>query len=138
MGKIKNYDRALYESINAGLREIIAPYKLIQLGEEIALTYTPDAYEHAMAFLCLNDIPHTFTFNPISPKLRARVVMVTWTEDDGTEKNLAWWEKTLLPTTTWFVLRKIGRTKWIFMALPFLQPRNIIIGAIRFLVCAKQ
>lgn len=103
MSKIKNFDCAQYESINAGLREIITPYKLIQLGEEVALTYTPDAYEHAMAFLCLNDIPHTFTFNPVNPKLRARVVMVTWTEDDGTEKNLAWWEKD--PSTDCYLVR---------------------------------
>lgn len=93
MSKIKNYDRALYESINAGLREVITPYKFVQLGEEIALTYTPKAYEHAMTFLCLNDIPHTFTFNPVNPELHARVVMVAWTEDDGTEKNMGWWEK---------------------------------------------
>ena len=93
MSKIKNYDRALYESIETGLRAVIRPHRFIQLGQALALTYTPKAYEEAMAFLCINDIPHTFTYNPINSKLGARVLTITWTEDDGTEKNLAWWEK---------------------------------------------
>lgn len=93
MSKIKNYDRALYESIEIGLRAVISLHRFVQLGEVLALTYTPKAYEEAMAFLCVNDIPHTFTYNPINSKLGARVLTVTWSEDDGTEKNLAWWEK---------------------------------------------
>ena len=51
MSKIKNYDRALYESIEAGLRAVISPHRFVQLGEVLALTYTPKAYEEAMAFL---------------------------------------------------------------------------------------
>ena len=41
MSKIKNYDRALYESIEAGLRAVIRPYRFTQLGQVLALTYTP-------------------------------------------------------------------------------------------------
>ena len=92
MGKIKNYDRALYESIESGLRELMKPYRLDKPEEILACTYSPDAYEQAAAFLCINDIPHGFSICPISSKLRARVVMVTWMEDNGKEHNLAWWE----------------------------------------------
>lgn len=93
MSKIKNYDLALYKSIEDGLKSVMAPHKFVQLDKAITMTYTPKGYECVMAFLCVNDIPHTFTFNPVNSKLRARVVMVTWTEPDDTEKNMAWWEK---------------------------------------------
>lgn len=94
MSKIKNYNRTLYESIESGLRELMKPYRLDKPEEILACIYTPDAYEQAAAFLCINDIPHTFSICPINSKLRARVVIVTWTENDGGECNLAWWEET--------------------------------------------
>ena len=93
MSKTKNYNRALYESIEADLRAVISPHKIIQAGGILDSVYTSEAREEAMTFLCMNDIPHTFTYVPINSKLRARVVMLAWTEPDGAEKNLAWWEK---------------------------------------------
>lgn len=94
MSKIKNYDRALYESIEAGLREVMKPYQFLSLkNDDLSMTYTHMAYEQAATFLCLNDIQHTFVINPVNSKLRACVVMVSWIEDDGTEGNFAWWEK---------------------------------------------
>ena len=93
MSKMKNYDRALYESIEAGLEAMIAPHKFERLDEVHVPMYFPTAYENAAAFLCLNEIQHTFVVNPINPKLRARIIMVSWIEDDGTESNMAWWER---------------------------------------------
>ena len=93
MSKMKNYDRALYESIEAGLEAMIAPHKLERLDEVHIPMYFPTAYENAAAFLCLNEIQHTFVANPINPKLCARIIMVSWIEDDGTESNMAWWER---------------------------------------------
>lgn len=95
MSKIKNYDRALYESIEAGLREFMKPHQFKDIkNENLVEIYTPMAYEQVAAFLCINDIPHTFTINPVNSKMRARIVMVSWTENDN-EHNLAWWEKTV-------------------------------------------
>lgn len=94
MSKIKNYDRALYESVEAGLREFMKPHRFEDIkNENLIEIYTPMAYEQVAAFLCINDIPHTFTINPVNSKMRARIVMVSWIEN-GSERNLAWWEKT--------------------------------------------
>ena len=95
MSKIKIYDRVMYDSIKTGLREVMAPYQFNDIRDgDLTDTYTPIAYEQAAAFLCVNDIQHTFTINPIDSNLRARIVIVSWIEDDGTEDNLVWWEKT--------------------------------------------
>ena len=95
MSKTKYYDRALYESIESGLREMMKPYQFKDIkNENLIEIYTPMAYEQVAAFLCINDIPHTFTINPVNSKMRARIVMVSWVEDDGSENHLAWWEKT--------------------------------------------
>ena len=94
MSKTKYYDRALYESIESGLREMMKPYQFKDIkNENLIEIYTPMAYEQVAAFLCINDIPHTFTINPVNSKMRARIVMVSWVED-GSENHLAWWEKT--------------------------------------------
>ena len=94
MSKIKTYDRVMYDSIKTGLREVMAPYQFKDIRDgDLTDTYTPMAYEQAVAFLCVNGIQHTFTINPTDSNLRARIVIVSWLEDDGTEDNLVWWEK---------------------------------------------
>ena len=95
MSKIKNFDCALYESIEVGLRDVMKPYQFKDIKDENLISiYTSMAYEQVATFLCINDILHTFTFNPVNSKMRARIVVVSWTEDDGSEGHLAWWEKT--------------------------------------------
>lgn len=93
MSKIKNYERTLYESILIGLHEVMKPYRQKRKEEILFCFYTKDAYEQAVLFLCLNDIQHTFTIGPANAKLHARVVMVSWIEDDGSENSFAWWEE---------------------------------------------
>jgi hypothetical protein len=93
MSKIKKFDRTLYESIEAGLREFMKPHQVKDVkNENLVEVYTPMAYEQVAAFLCINDIPHTFTISPVNSKMRARIVVVSWIEN-GSEHNLPWWER---------------------------------------------
>ena len=92
MSKIEKYNMCMYPSINAALRELMNPYMVTDKENfELVCAFTAEAYDEVAAFLCLNNIQHTFTINDPTERLGARVVMVSW-DVAGETRNLAWWE----------------------------------------------
>lgn len=58
MGKLKNFDRALYKS------DFEAISSLIKEGHSDAYDFNVSAayaFENALSYLCLNNIPHQYT-----------------------------------------------------------------------------
>lgn len=91
MSKINKYNKYMYPSIKAALNELSAPY-MLKSNVILGYTYTKKAAEEMAAFLCINNIPHTFTTYMPNTHLSARLVMVCWNGANG-EENLGWWEQ---------------------------------------------
>jgi hypothetical protein len=92
MSKIGKYDRFMYASIRTALREMMRPYRIDNPLAPVEVTYNSEAYDEVVAFLCMNDIPHTITEYPIIRRLKARMIIVSWTEQDEHQENIGWWE----------------------------------------------
>lgn len=92
MSNIEKYDKNLYPSIKEALTALIQEHKVHDSGNILGQIYSGKAFDDVSSFLCMNDIAHTFTVCPISPRISARVVMVCWEEE--TKQSLGWWEKT--------------------------------------------
>ena len=89
MSKIEKYNMYMYPSIKHALQELLAQYK--QEHPAVGCVYTDEAYENIAAFLCINDINHTFIINPPNERFGGRLVSVCWNSAMG-EENLGWWE----------------------------------------------
>ena len=89
MSKIEKYNMTMYPSIKCALQEMIAPYK--EEHPALGYAYTDEAYEQVAAFLCVNNIDHTFIINQPHERFGVRLVSVCWKGAMG-EENLGWWE----------------------------------------------
>ena len=89
MSKIEKYNMHMYPSIKCALQELLAQHK--QEHPALGCAYTDEAYENIAAFLCINDINHTFIVNPPNERFGVRLVSVCWNGAMG-EENLGWWE----------------------------------------------
>ena len=92
MSKIDKYNMYMYPNINAALRELTAPC-LVKNHTILGEVYTKQAYDEMAAFLCINDIPHTFTAYPICSHRGVQMITVCWKEAAMGEQSLAWWEQ---------------------------------------------
>ena len=91
MSKIDKYNMYMYPSFEVALRELSAPH-LIENHSILGEVYTKKAYDEMAAFLCLNDIQHTFTRYPVCTHLGVQMLTVCWKGAAG-EQSLAWWEQ---------------------------------------------
>ena len=89
MSKIEKYNMHMYPSIKCALQELLEQYK--QEHPALGYAYTDEAYEEITAFLCINDINHTFVVNQPNERFGVRLVSVCWKGAMG-EENLGWWE----------------------------------------------
>lgn len=89
MSKIEKYNMTMYPNIKCALQEMIAPYK--EEHPALGYAYTDEAYEQVAAFLCINNIDHTFVVNQPNERFGVRLVSVCWKGAMG-EENLGWWE----------------------------------------------
>ena len=89
MSKIEKYNIHMYPSIKCALGELLAQYK--QEHPALGYAYTEEAYEDIAAFLCINNIDHTFVVNRPNERFGVRLVSVCWNGAMG-EENLGWWE----------------------------------------------
>lgn len=89
MSKIEKYNMYMYPSIECALRELLAQYK--QEHPAVGFVYTDEACEDVAAFLCINDINHTFVVNQPNERFGVRLVSVCWKSAIG-EEHLSWWE----------------------------------------------
>lgn len=92
MSKIGKYNKSMYASIRAALREMMKPYRINNPLAPIEVAYNSEAYDEVVAFLCMNDIPHTITEYSIIRRLKARMIIVSWMEQDGRQESIGWWE----------------------------------------------
>lgn len=58
MSKIKEYDRALYDSNFEAVKSFIDEGRLPNYSFGVC---SMEAFNRALAYLCLNDIPHSYT-----------------------------------------------------------------------------
>ena len=89
MSKIEKYNMYLYPNIKCALQELLEHHKQEHLA--LGYAYTIEAFEEVRAFLCLNNINHTFIVNPANERFGVRLVSVCWKSAMG-EENLGWWE----------------------------------------------
>ena len=89
MSKIEKYNMRMYPSIKCALKELLMQYK--QEHPALDCAYTDEAYEDIAAFLCINDIKHTFVVNQPSERFGVRLISVCWKSATG-EEVLGWWE----------------------------------------------
>lgn len=86
MSRIKDYDLALYGSINNGVYHFIDEGKIE--GERYFEIYSEEALNKTLAFLCLNDIHHTYSITPLTNILldssAKSLITLSW---DGDEKR---------------------------------------------------
>lgn len=88
MSKMKNYDRALYPSIGRALHELREHHRYTD-----STVFSPLALEDCLGFLCVNNIPHSYSRSNAGGIFGATdVVSLTWTEEDG-EYYISWYEK---------------------------------------------
>ena len=91
MSKMKNYDLVMYESINDGVHHFINEGRLYDYGFQV---YSEKALNGALAFLCLNDIQHSYTVTPLCADFAKfgvhSVVCLTW-EGDERRENFTFW-----------------------------------------------
>lgn len=92
MSKIDKYNKFMYTSTRAALREMMRPYRIDNPLAPVEITYNSEACDEVAAFLCMNDIPHTIIEYPIVRKLKARMIIVSWMEQDEHQENIGWWE----------------------------------------------
>lgn len=93
MSKMKNFDLALYNSIEDGIRSVMAPFKVARPTDKNQLVFSKEALSNALAFLCLNDIQHQYIVTEANPlKNKPKLVTVCWTEGD-TETSFSWIER---------------------------------------------
>lgn len=94
MSKIKLFDQNMYNSIEDAIREISSKYKCCEEGQLNQEVYTPLALDMVLNFLCLNNIQHTYTITGNKFNVEcSKLVTLGWTEPDGSEKTLTWFEK---------------------------------------------
>ena len=74
-------------------RNLIIEYQNgeVDMSEEEIMQMLDEAYEEVAAFLCTNDINHTFIVNRPNERFGVRLVSVCWKGAMG-EENLGWWE----------------------------------------------
>ena len=89
MSKIEKYNKHMYPNIKCALQELMK----LHLRDHKALgsVYTKKAYEEIAAFLCANNIDHTFIVHKENDRFGVRLVVVCWKGALG-EENLGWWE----------------------------------------------
>ena len=88
MSKMKNYDRTLYPTIGRALHDLREQHRYTDTN-----VYSPLALEECLGFLCVNDIPHSYTRHNANGLFGATdVVSLVWTEEDG-EYYISWYEK---------------------------------------------
>ena len=92
MSKIEKYNKHLYPSYKDALCELVAQHQT-RHDAVMGNIYTKEAYEEVAAFLCMNNIQHTFTVYPNCSRIDARIIAVTFRSGRG-EQSLTWWEKT--------------------------------------------
>ena len=91
MSKIEKYNLYMYPSIKVALEELMAPHTCDCLDTVLGTVYTKQASTEVSAFLCFNDIPHTFIEDRCT-RLGVSCVLVSW-DVAGEMRSLGWWEK---------------------------------------------
>ena len=91
MSKMKNFDLAMYESINDGVHHFINEGRLYDYAFQV---YSEKALNGALAFLCLNDIQHSYTVTPLCADFAKfdvhSVVCLSWEGDEKRESFTFW------------------------------------------------
>lgn len=88
MSKMKNYDLALYPSIEKALHALREHHRYTD-----SVIFSPLALEECLGFLCVNNIPHSYVrSNPNGMFGATDIVSLTWTEEDGT-CQVSWYER---------------------------------------------
>lgn len=85
MSKIKNYDRALYKSDFEAIKSFIQEGHCARYDFNVC---TKKAAENALAYLCINDIPHQYhTISSVGLSL----VTISWKSEDSGEHAYCFW-----------------------------------------------
>jgi hypothetical protein len=80
MSKIKEYDRALYGSNFEAIKSFIDEGQLPNYSFGVC---SMEAFNRALTYLCLNDIPHSYTYYG---EFIPTIITLTW--EDG---NYTFW-----------------------------------------------
>lgn len=92
MGRMKNFDRAMYKDTYDAIftlmeKELNMEYR----SNSYVRIYNKKAFENALGFLCVNNIPHTYTITPLrglSGMGEAKsVIALSWEEAFEDYKN---------------------------------------------------
>lgn len=78
MSKIKNYDKSMYVSTFDAIKSFINEETLPNYSFGVC---SMKAFNNALAFLCLNDIPHSYTrYSDFVPT----IITLTWNDGSYT------------------------------------------------------
>lgn len=92
MSKMKEYDKSMYLSISDGVRAFIENGRLQNYAFAL---YNEKALNSALAFLCLNDIQHSYSISELGSHFNVcgikSVVSLSWTDEDSQFQNYTFW-----------------------------------------------
>lgn len=86
MSKIKNFDRALYKSSFEAVKYFIQEGRCDEYDFSVS---SKEAAENALAYLCINNIPHHY--HSVGG-VGLYVTTISW-EEDGQEFSYSFWHK---------------------------------------------
>ena len=90
MGKIKNYDRSLYKDIYDAIHTLMnEEMSFCAKSNGYVRVYSKEAFDTALSFLCVNDIPHSYTIKPLNVLELAginSIISIRWLEE-GMERS---------------------------------------------------